>query len=132
MKATERTIAFVDVASLSAIEGHGPKRVLWLKNKIETEGLWTVPLKVEKTKHLVMDGHHRFEVAKAMGLRRVPAELFTYDEVEVWSLRPKIEVTGEIILRNYGEGVIFPYKTAKHGFPEGAIDFEGVPLDELR
>ena len=129
---TERTVVFVDVASLSAIEGYGPKRVLWLKNKIKTEGFWTMPLKVEKTKHLVMDGHHRFEVAKAMGFRRLPAELFTYDEVEVWSLRPKIEVTGEIILRNHTKGIIFPYKSAKHSFPEAALNFRGVPLDELR
>ena len=129
---TDRCVTFVDVADLCAIEGHGPKRVLWLKDKIEAEGVWTVPLKVERSRYLVMDGHHRFEVAKAMGLARVPAELFTYDEVEVWTLRPKIEVTGEIILRNHDESVIFPYKTAKHGFPEGEPEFEGVPLDDLR
>jgi hypothetical protein len=128
---TESTVVFLDVASLSPIEGHGKKRVLWLKNKIETEGFWTMPLKVERTKSLVMDGHHRFEVAKAMGFRRVPAELFTYDEVEVWSLRPNIEVTGEIILRNHTTGIIFPYKTAKHRFPKDVVKFRGVPLDEL-
>lgn len=129
---TKKNVVFLDVASLSAIEGHGPKRVLWLKSKIEADGLWTKPLKVEKTKHLVMDGHHRLEVAKTMGLRRVPAELFTYDEVEVWTLRPKITVTGEIIIRNHAKGVVFPYKTAKHSFPKRALDFEGVHLDELR
>jgi hypothetical protein len=129
---TERSVAFADVASLSPIEGHGPKRAAWLKEKIESEGVWTAPLKVERTRNLVMDGHHRFEVAKAMGLRRVPVLYFTYEEVEVWTLRPSIEVSGEIILRNHEKGVIFPYKTAKHGFPTGETNFEGVPLDELR
>jgi len=129
---TERTVVFLDVASLSVIEGHGPKRVLWLKSKIEMEGFWTRPLKVEKTKRLIMDGHHRFEVAKAMGLRLVPAELFTYDEVNVWTLRPKIKVTSEVIMRNHVKGVVFPYKTAKHSFPDGALYFEGVHLDKLR
>ena len=127
----DRFTSYVDVSALSPIEGYSPKRVIWLKDKIEKEGIWTTPLKVEKTKFLVMDGHHRFEVAKALGLRCVPAVFFTYDEVEVWSLRPKHEVTGKIILQNHEVGVTFPYKTAKHGFPEKVNNFEGVPLDEL-
>jgi hypothetical protein len=114
------------------IEGHGPKRVIWLKSKIEAEGVWTKPLKVEKTKYLIMDGHHRFEVAKTMGLQRIPAEFFGYEEVDVWSLRPTIKVTPEVIMRNHVEGKIFPYKTAKHSFPERMLSFEGVQLDELR
>ena len=69
-------IVYVDVSSLSAIEGHGPKRVRWLKEKIELENIWTVPLKIEKTKHLVMDGHHRFEVAKEMGFSECRQNFF--------------------------------------------------------
>lgn len=125
-------IVYVDVSSLSAIEGHGPKRVRWLKEKIELENIWMVPLKIEKTKYLVMDGHHRFEVAKEMGLQRVPAELFSYDEVRVWSLRSNIAVSADIILKNHEDGIIFPYKTAKHHFPDNGLKFEGVLLDELR
>ena len=124
-------IHYVDVPKLTAIEGHGRKRVLWLKEKIEREGVWTAPLMVEASKFLVMDGHHRFEVAKALGLRKVPAKLFTYDEVEVWSLRSNIKVSREIILDNHESGVLFPYKTAKHKFPECIVEFGGVSLHEL-
>lgn len=128
----DNPVVLVPVASLSAIEGFGPKRAIWLQNKIVEENIWTVPLKVEKTKHLVMDGHHRFEVAKALGLKHVPAQMFSYDEVEVYSLREKITVTGDIILKNHEEGIIFPYKTAKHNFPNVDEDFEGIPLNELK
>jgi len=78
-------VRFVEVASLSIIEGHGPKRVNWLLEKIKKEGIWSEPIKVEKSKMLVMDGHHRFEVAKKLGLRIIPAELFSYENVEVYS-----------------------------------------------
>lgn len=127
-----RQIEFLEVSALSPIEGHGPKRAEWLKDKILAERAWLVPLKVERSRRLIMDGHHRFEVAKALGLQRVPAYVFSYDEVEVFSLRPKIPVSAEIIYQNHGLGVIFPYKTAKHRFPDFACTFEGVPLDELR
>lgn len=129
---TEISIHLVETRDLSPIEGFGPKRVVWLKKKILDEGVWTVPLKVENTHKLVMDGHHRFEVAKALGLRFVPAELFSYDDVEVYSLRKSIVVTPEVILSNAKNEVIFPYKTAKHRFPDTKMTFEGIPLDELR
>lgn len=129
---TDRTVELVEVSSLSAIEGHGPKRAIWLRDKIVDEGIWTVPLKVEKSKGLVMDGHHRFEVAKTLGLSRVPVEYFSYDEVVLYSLRKTIEVTADIIFDNHEKGIIFPYKTAKHDFPGREPNFKGISLDELR
>ncbi len=125
-------IGYLDVALLRPLEGHGPKRVGWLLDKIVSEGIWTVPLRVERSKFLVMDGHHRFEVAKLMNLRRVPVELSDYDCVEVFSLRRNIAVSPEIILKNADEGTIFPYKTAKHKFSTSLEDFEGISIDELK
>ena len=125
-------IQLIDVIKLSAIEGYGIKRFNWLLKKIKMEAIWSVPLKVEQTKMLIMDGHHRFEVAKALGLRIVPVELFTYDEVEVYSLRKNIEVTSKIILKNAEAGIIFPYKTAKHKFPDKTAISNGFPLEDLK
>jgi hypothetical protein len=127
-----RSISYVNVNELIPIEGHDPERVLWLKDKIVAEGRWTVPLKVEKTLRLVMDGHHRFEVAKLLGLRRVPAEYFSYNEVDVWTLRDGIEVNPQIIFDNFSNGVIFPYKTAKHEFFGIEPIFGGVPINDLK
>ena len=126
-------VEYIAVANLSPLEGHGVKRVSWLKDKIVSEGVWTVPLMVEETKFIVMDGHHRFEVAKAMGLQRVPAVLCSYNDVKVWSLRPDSHsVTPQIIFHNHATRTIFPYKTAKHDFSEMHFEFEGVNLDELK
>ena len=62
----------VNVDQLKHIEDFGRKRVDWLKNKILSEGIWTVPLKIEKKNFLVMDGQHRMEVAKLLNLKCVP------------------------------------------------------------
>jgi L-serine kinase (ADP) len=125
-------IELIEVARLRPIEGHGPKRALWLEDKILSEGTWSVPLKIEGTRGLIMDGHHRFEVAKALGLKRVPAQIYSYEHIHVFSLRPNITVTPEVIYDNYEKGIIFPYKTAKHVFPQDANNFQGVDLNDLR
>ena len=129
---THRKAQLVEVSSLNAIEGYDEKRAKWLADKIVSDGVWTMPLKVEKSKHLVMDGHHRFAVARALGLTRVPAEIYTYDEVEVYSLHRNIPVTAEIILDNHARGEIFGYKTTKHNFPDIDESFAGIALDKLR
>lgn len=128
---TERRLSLIEVKSLTAIEGHGPKRARWLCDKIKKEGIWSVPIKVERSNHLVMDGHHRFEVAKLMGLRVIPALLYDYDEVQVWSLRKNIIVNKEVILNNFKNGLMFPYKTAKHSFPVEDAEIKEISLHEL-
>ena len=127
-----KKVTLLDISSISPIEGHSKKRVAWLSEKIINEGIWTMPLRVEKTKNLLMDGHHRFEVAKALKLKFVPAEIYDYDEVKVYSLRASRLVTPAEIFKNHKEGIIYPYKTAKHIFELGDANFKGVSLDDLR
>ena len=125
-------VCLAPVAKLSPIEGHGTKRKEWLARKIQDEGVWKVPLRVERSRMLVMDGHHRLEVARLLKLRQVPVLFYMYDDVTVYSLRKSVAVTPGIIMDNADKGVIFPYKTAKHIFPDDAVEFQGIPLDELR
>ena len=79
-----------------------------------------------------MDGQHRMEVAKNLGLNVVPCLLYDYKDVEVWSLRENYEVTQKLIVERALAENIFPYKTAKHRFPYGANAVCKIPLDELR
>jgi hypothetical protein len=87
---------------------------------------------LERKYHLAMDGQHRMEVAKRLGLAVVPALLYRYDEVEVWSLRPDhYTVSGEEIIARALAGDIYPYKTAKHRFPCGILPALEIPLAQL-
>ena len=49
---------------------------------------------VERTHNLILDGHHRFQVAKRLGLRTIPAVLVNYAKIDFWSLREE-EVVDE-------------------------------------
>ncbi|MEO7412800.1 MAG: hypothetical protein ABIZ81_05540 [Opitutaceae bacterium] len=125
-------IAFVAVSNLRHIEGFSPRRVAWLAKKIATEGIWRVPLVLERKHHLAMDGQHRMEVARKLGLAVIPALLYGYDEVEVWSLRPRqYSVSGDEIIARALSGDIYPYKTAKHRFPCGDLPELAIPLADL-
>jgi hypothetical protein len=124
-------VHLVDVESLRHIEGWSRRRVDWLVKKIEREGVWRVPLALDRKHHLVMDGQHRMEAAKRLGLAVVPAVLFSYDQVEVWSLRPSHEVTAALIRARALAGAPYPYKTAKHRFPAALPALE-IPLADLR
>jgi len=116
---TRNDVVLININELHHIENFSEKRVNWLSKKILNEKIWKVPLKVEKKYKLVMDGQHRMEVAKLIGLSRVPCILYSYDEVLVWSLRKGYKVSGNDIIENYKKNYIYPYKTAKHKFPYG-------------
>lgn len=111
-------IEMVDVDSLRHIEGFSTKRVQWLRDKIVREGVWSKPVALDADHGLVLDGQHRMEVAKALGLRRIPAIRYDYSAVKVWSLRPgKYDFTWETVVQRALAGDIYPYKTVKHEFP---------------
>jgi hypothetical protein len=129
---TAPKIEYIDVSTLRHIEGFSARRVTWLADKITREGFWRVPLVLERKYHLAMDGQHRMEVAKRLGLAVVPALLYRYDEVEVWSLRPDhYTVSGAEIIARALAGDIYPYKTAKHRFPCGDLPTLAIPLAHL-
>ena len=123
-------IQLVDVDFLKHPEGFGKNRVEWLKNKIESEGVWTKPICIDGENGIVMDGQHRMEVAKKMGLNQVPAMKFSHLDVEFWSLRENHEVTRELILTKALSGNPYPYKTVKYSFPLD-IPSCNIPLEEL-
>lgn len=124
-------IEMVEVDWLKHIEGFSKKRVLWLKDKIVGEGIWNKPVALDDEHGLVLDGQHRMEVARALGLKRIPAVKYSYAAVKVWSLRPgKYEFTWETVVQRALQGDIYPYKTVKHEFPLPLPQCSFV-LDEL-
>lgn len=131
-------VTLVSVASLRHIEGFSSKRVTWLVAKMRKEQLWTRPVCLAPVKdaggkvvHLVMDGQHRTEAALRLGLREVPAQLFDYHDVEIWSLRPSQLVSVERVIEKSLANDPYPYKTVKHRFT-APISELSVPLSALK
>lgn len=125
-------IVMIPTERLKHIEGFSPKRVAWLIDKVRAEGVWTKPLALEKDHFLVLDGQHRMETARALGLKHVPAILYDYAQVEVWSLRPSTHVFDwKKVVERALEGDIYPYKTVKHAFP-APVPACAFDLEDLR
>ncbi len=109
-------ISLVKLSKIIETEEHIPERVLSLHEKILKEGVWRVPVILEKRSYAIMDGHHRYNVALKMGLKRIPAILLSYDDqrVRVESWRDDVIVNKEIIKEYIAHKKKFPYKTTKH------------------
>lgn len=121
----------VPVERLKHIEAYSKKRVKWLAQKIQREGVWRVPLALDEQYDLVLDGQHRMEAAKQLGLKWVPVVRFVYADIKVCSLRTNYEFDWKIVTERALAGDIYPYKTVKHYFPNDGVPECNFKLAEL-
>jgi L-serine kinase (ADP) len=121
MRSTTKSarIELVLLSKLRHIEGFSKKRVAWLCAKISREGVWNKPLALDDRHFLVLDGQHRMEAARLLGLKRVPAVRYEYAAVDLWSLRKGYAFDWREVTRRALDGEPYPYKTVKHKFPAG-------------
>ena len=122
-------VYFLNPKILNPIEDFDLDRCDWLKEKIKKEGLWTVPIAIAQEHNLVMDGHHRLQVALSLNLKKIPCFIYSYKLIKPFSLRKEVKVSSEIIIKNFLNSKIFPYKTAKHDLD--ATFFEPINLGDL-
>ena len=118
---------------LKHIESFSEKRVANMRRKMETSGIWEKPISVERNHMLILDGQHRYEVARGLKLTHIPCELFDYEDEDllVWSLRKECDVSKQLVIERSLSGNIYPYKTAKHKFPR-TVEKVMIPLEDLR
>ena len=107
----------INIDDFHPIEDFIIERKKILQKKIQADKYWTKPLIVDKKNHLIMDGHHRFQVAKALGLKKIPAIKVDYDKISIWSLKKDEIVSKELVEKRALSGKIYPNKTVKHSFP---------------
>jgi len=109
-----------------------PHNVNYLVQAIESAGHWVEPIIVEQSRGIVMDGNHRLNAARALGLRRVPCIVLAYEDPRVcvrhWGTGGHFDVAH--IFSTIARGEIFPYKTTRHQF-DPALPLIAVPLEEL-
>ncbi|HIL27231.1 MAG TPA: hypothetical protein EYG21_07610 [Nitrospinaceae bacterium] len=123
-------VELFEVSKLKHIEDYNRDAVIALTDKIRAEGRWIRPLCVNK-EGLVMDGQHRMEVAKNLGLSKVPVIIYNYNQVPIYSLRDDYSFSYRDVVRRVGENNIYPYKTVKHVFNEDDLRCDYI-LEDLR
>lgn len=126
------TTALVSIAAPRPTEEFDEDRVLEVMESILASGVWTRKVALERNHFTIMDGHHRFEVARRIHLKRLPCSLLHYDDVEVHSRREGIAFTKEEIVSRGLSGLLFPHKTTRHVFHKDDDLVCAIPLAVLR
>jgi hypothetical protein len=102
---------------LYPIEGYIEKLIPPIEDYVISGGYWIDAIKIERNNR-ILDGHHRFEVAKRLDLRKIPVVRFNYRDLEMWSLRDEFDIEINDVYRKSLLGDIYPEKTVKHRFPD--------------
>ena len=125
-------VEFVATELLRPNECTSQKGILQLRDKVLSEGLWKTPILVETNSFSILDGHHRTEVAKLLGLTKVPVVLVDYSDSRLFlsARRDDVLVSPEEVIRRSKTGDFFPWKTTKHVF-EPRRSRTSIPLADL-
>ena len=110
-------IDLISINLLKPIEDYIQERADMLFKDISNNDFWTKPIVVEIDNFLILDGHHRFNVAKKMKLKTIPVVFTKYSDVDLWSLRKEEFVDIKTVISRASKNDIYPNKTVKHIFP---------------
>ena len=127
-----QTVSFLSPQCLFPTEEYDFDRVVEVESTILAEGFWRVPILVERSTLVVMDGHHRREAAIRLSFAKVPCLLVDYTMVLLETRRPEIITSPEEVIRRGLMGLPFPAKTTRHTVPEWLAVSCCVPLEFLR
>ncbi len=89
-----------------------------LHQKLIRENTWTDPIIVSREGLVILDGHHRFEIAKRMHLKFVPAYVVDYDSdsIELRHWGTKDDMDKLTVLAAARNKMMFPPKSTQHTF----------------
>lgn len=127
-----RVLQLITLDKIIETEEHDKKTLAELVTKIESEGSWTVPVILEYSTQAIMDGHHRYNAAKKIGLSRIPCILMDYDKsgVVLRSWREDYDINVNNIFEMINKSKKYPIKTTRHLFDPPVSELN-IPLSLL-
>ena len=132
----------VELVSIDWLKPHEEIRVKnmeQLKMMTLRWGGYTKPLLADADSGAILDGHHRYNVGLALGLRRLPVLLCDYlndddVEVEVWPNCGLLTLSKREVLDKALSGELFPPKSSRHiladDIPPIMVSLEELGRDE--
>lgn len=108
-------LALLNPDTLLPTEEYSSDRLRVVSEMIRIAGEWTVPILVESSTRVVMDGHHRLASALQARFARVPCLLVNYYtdvRLEAWQDGGPINPQ-EVVARGLS-GQLFPPKSTRH------------------
>lgn len=111
-------VAIRPIELFQATEHVDEKKVRQLAVTIRLQGHWLAPVPIESRTGLVMDGNHRLQAARVLGLRWMPCVPLIYDDrrvaVRCWRSNDPFDVERVMALALQHE--LLPFKTTRHSF----------------
>lgn len=110
------SVKFISPEIIKPTEEFRKDRVDELAENIILEETWTTPILVEKHNLVIMDGHHRYQVALMLELDMIPCLMIGYDNpyLKLSSRTIGEEITFEKIILAGLTGQLLSYKSTKH------------------
>ena len=106
----------VPIERLRAHEQYVEADVQALLRQIRNKGEFDNPIWVAKGSYVILNGHHRVEALRKLGLKRIPAWVFDYqgDHVALGRWRPGPPIAKTEVVQRAHRGRPFPPKTTRH------------------
>lgn len=129
----QHAVSLLPIGALLPHEAYDAGHADEVAAQLRTSGIWRTPLLVEKQHLIILDGHHRFEAAKRLGLTHVPAVLIAYGDhrLTLSSWRTGEKWTAQHIIARAVSGHLCPIKTTRH-IMNPPIEKIAIPLTHLR
>ena len=101
--------------------------------QIYRDGFIDNPVIVDKNTKIILDGHHRFTIARNLGLRFLPVYFVDYrhDAIKVDSWRDHELITKDMVVNAGLSGKLLRPKTSRHHIPERPAGLR-IPLEKLK
>ena len=112
-----------------------PKKVDELEKMTNRWNAYVLPLVVDKNTGVILDGHHRHQVALRLGLQCLPCVQVDYMgdetvELEAWPNCGRDSITKEEVVQAGLNGDLFDPKASRHRL-SGHLPPISVPLSRL-
>jgi ParB-like chromosome segregation protein Spo0J len=128
----------VDLIPLENLRPHEltiPKKVDELEKMTNRWKAYVLPLVVDKNTGVILDGHHRHQVALRLGLKSLPCVQVDYQgddsvELDVWPNCGRESITKEEVVQAGLQGELFQPKTSRHRLSDHLPPIS-VPLTRL-
>ena len=125
----------VPIETLRPHEMTIPKKVDEWEKMTHRWKAYVLPLVVDKNTGVILDGHHRHQVALRIGLKCLPCVLVDYQgdesiEKNIWTNCGRNSITKEEVVQAGLEGELFQPKTSRHRLSDHLPPIS-VSLDRL-
>ncbi|ASG68241.1 hypothetical protein fh0823_11950 [Francisella halioticida] len=110
------TFSLIKISELIPSEQISEEYADNLCEEISKSKVWKFPILIDINTNIILDGHHRFAVAKKLRFKYIPCILVEFNSsiISVTSWRTGKEFCKNKILNNALSGNLFEYKTTKN------------------